>query len=256
MSPQSPLTSRVAVSFRTRLDAEVDEILTLAPGATETDAARARDQVVLAALPIAESIARRYRGRGAERDDLLQVARLGLVKAVRGFQVGSPAGFSAYAIPTISGEIKRYFRDHQWIVRPPRSLLELQQRVARCRNELAQINGRIPSDDEVGVALGIDPRCVTAARLSMAAYRAASDDVLRDMPQDDDRFDRVLDRLAVQDLLEDMGPRDAKLLWLRFMEGRSQASIARELGVSQMQVSRLLSGLLHRLRLCAEERAR
>lgn len=208
-------------------------------------------EVVLAGLPLAETLARRYRGRGADADDLLQVARLGLVKAARGYRPGSPSGFTAYAVPTISGEIKRFFRDHQWLVRPPRALQELQQQVVECRRALGQARGRMVTDAEVAQALGIDSQRVRAVALSGNAYRAASEDLLREHPTLDAGYDQVLDRLALADLFASLGPRDSRLLWLRFVEEQSQSAIAEELGVSQMQVSRLLRSLLGRLRVLA-----
>lgn len=252
MAPHVP-RARCASPFRVVLDAEVDALLTLPARTTEAQRTRAREQVVLAGLPLAESIARRYRGRGADHEDLLQVARLGLVKAAHAYRPKSPAGFSAFARPTIAGEIKHYFRDHAWVVRPPRSLLELQREVAECRRSLAQRHGRAVTDEEVATALGVELQRVRAASLSAAAYRAASDDLLADQEAPDDAFDQVLDRLAVRALLESVDAPDARLLRLRFAEGRSQASIAAELGISQMQVSRLLAALLGRLRTGAAE---
>ncbi|MDO5681512.1 MAG: sigma-70 family RNA polymerase sigma factor [Propionibacteriaceae bacterium] len=238
-------------SARAHLDETVEGLLDLPQDATAADVAQAHNRVVLAGLFLAESIARRYRGRGADVEDLLPVANLGLVKAAKGYRVGSPAGFCAYAIPTIAGEIKRHFRDFQWIVRPPRALTDLQRAVSECRQRLTQLHGRHPSDREIAHTLEISPECVRAVRLSAAAYRPASDDVLADLPVPTDDFDQVLDRLTVGRLLEAIEPREARLLQLRFAEGRSQASIALELGISQMQVSRLLSALLNRLRRCA-----
>lgn len=243
----------VSTTSRAELDARVDALLTLPADATESDLARARDRVVLAGLVLAESIARRYRGRGADGDDLLQVARLGLVKAARGYRVGTGSGFSAYANPTISGEIKRYFRDSEWCVRPPRALQELQQQVAECRRALAQAAGRTVTDGEVAAALGIDAARVQDVMLSGGAYRATPDDVLLERPIRDIGYDQVLDRLELAFLFKQLGRRDARLLWLRFVEGRSQSDIAAELGISQMQVSRLLGALPNRLRVLAAQ---
>lgn len=234
--------------IRSQIDAEVDEILS-----PNDDPESARERAVLAALPLAESIANRYRGRGADVEDLLQVARLGLVKAVRGYRPGSPAGFTAYAAPTISGEVKRHFRDHQWLIRPPRALQELQHQVAECRRTLAQSLGRMVTDDEIAHALGIDTSRVRAALISRYAYHAAPADALLDHPSTDGGYDRVLERATLRQLCDRLGPQDSRLVWLRFVEGRSQASIAEEIGVSQMQVSRLLSALLRRLRGLLEE---
>lgn len=233
------------------LDQRVEEILARSaePAESDNDAWR---EAVLIALPLAETLSQRYRGRGADSDDLLQVARLGLVKAVQRYRPGSASGFTAFAVPTITGEIKRYFRDHQWLVRPPRALQELQQQVAECRRALAQARGRVVTDAEVAHALGIDTQRVRAVVLSGSAYRAASEDLLWEHASPETGYDQVLDRLALTDLFQSLGPEDSRLLWLRFVEGRSQVSIAAEVGVSQMQVSRLLSRLLNRLRVLAE----
>jgi RNA polymerase sigma-B factor len=156
-------------------------------------------------------------------------------------------------VPTISGEVKRHFRDHQWLVRPPRALQELQQQVAEHRRALSQTHGRIVSDNEVADALGIDPARVRAASVSRHAYHAAPADALLEHPSTDAGYDRVLERATISRLCAQLEPRDARLTWLRFVEGRTQDSIAAELGVSQMQVSRLLSALMRRLRSLMDE---
>lgn len=228
---------------RALIDREIEEILT----ATDDPDMR-RERAIIAGLPLAESIARRYRGRGVDIDDLLQVARLGLVKAVRGYRPGSGSGFSAYAIPTISGELKRHFRDHQWLVRPPRALQELQYQIAECRRTLVQDRGRMVTDAEIAEALGVDTERVRAAGLSRKAYQAVTSDAITEHPSTDGGFDQVLERAALRGLMAQLSPADARLLWLRYGENRSQASIAAEIGVSQMHVSRLLAALLRRLR--------
>ncbi|NNG19768.1 sigma-70 family RNA polymerase sigma factor [Naumannella sp. ID2617S] len=213
-----------------------------------------REAAVVAALPLAESIARRYRGRGVDHDDLLQVARLGLVKAVRGYRPGSPAGFTAYAVPTIVGEVKRHFRDHEWLVRPPRALQELQGEVARERMQLGQQLGRSAKDEEVADALGISPVRVRDASLSRRAYSAAPSgpEELLQVAAHEDQYERVLDRAHLRGVLAGLSDRDAALFRMRFIEERSQADIGAELGVSQVQVSRLLTKLLNRLRILLE----
>lgn len=265
LKPTDPFVA--APSSQSPLDRRVEEIFAdgapIAQADPEPGAENAHDHevstgfeswrdVVLAGLPLAETLARRYHGRGADADDLLQVARLGLVKAARCYRPRSPSGFTAYAVPTISGEIKRFFRDHQWLVRPPRALQELQQQVVECRRALGQARGRMVTDAEVAQALGVDSQRVRAAALSGSAYRAASEDLLREHPTPNTGYDQMLDRLALADLFASLGPRDSRLLWLRFVEGRSQSTIAEEFGVSQMQVSRLLRSLLARLRVLAQ----
>ncbi len=233
---------------RSSLDQCVDTILAPARSDSPDDVATLVAEVVLVALPLAESLARRYHGRGVEPEDLLQVARLGLVKAAQRYRPESPGGFSAYAIPTITGEIKRHFRDHQWLVRPPRAIQDLRRRVSDCRGALSQALGRTVTDAEIARELGIDADLVRAVVLAGGAYGATSDEALAEHPVRERGFDQVLGCLTMQSLLNRLDERDARLFLLRFVEGRSQSAIAADLGVSQMQVSRLLGRLATRIR--------
>lgn len=167
---------------RSSLDQCVDTILAPARSDSADDVATLVAEVVLVALPLAESLARRYHGRGVEPEDLLQVARLGLVKAAQRYRPESPGGFSAYAIPTITGEIKRHFRDHQWLVRPPRAIQDLRRRVADCRGALSQALGRTVTDEEIARELEIDADLVRAVVLAGGAYGATSDEMLAEHP--------------------------------------------------------------------------
>lgn len=213
------------------------------------------EAAVLGALPLAESVARRYSGRGLEYDDLLQVARLALVKAVRRYRPEEGAGFAAFAVPTIAGEVKRHFRDCGWAVRPPRRLQEFRARLAAQEERLLHELHREPSLDDLARALQATPSEVAEARLSSAAYSACSLDspsALQGRPElalsVTDEYAALEAREALRAALATLAPRDRQLIRLRFVEELTQAELGRVLGVSQMQVSRLLASVLRRLR--------
>lgn len=216
------------------------------------------DEVVLLNGAVAEAIARRYRDRGVELDDLVQVAYLGLVKAAHGYRPGEGPGFLAYAVPTIAGEIKRHFRDYGWMVRPPRRVQELRGNAAAKVAHLHQECGRPPTAAEVAAALGVPVRELDEAALADGCFRALSLDspcpgdttlVLADLLVSDDRaFDQVVTVESLRPALLALGERDRLILGLRYVDGWTQERIGQEIGVSQMQVSRLLSRILATLR--------
>jgi RNA polymerase sigma-B factor len=216
------------------------------------------DEVVLLNRGAALSIANRYRGRGVDAEDLEQVALLGLVKAVHGFKVGEGPGFLAYAVPTISGEVKRHFRDYGWSVRPPRRVQELRGAMAAAEPELTQSLGRTPTRAEAAAALGVAPEDISTALAADGCFSAMSLDApsrfdtrvtLGDLIVDDsDDFRDVERHELLRPVLEGLKERDRLILRLRFVGGCTQEEIGRELGVSQMQVSRLLSSIMARLR--------
>jgi len=224
------------------------------------------DQVVLLNGPIAESIASRYRQRGIDGDDLVQVAYLGLVKASQGYRPGEGPGFLAYAVPTISGEIKRHFRDFGWVVRPPRRLQELRSQVALTRSDLQQEKGRPPTSAELASELGVAEGELAEAEMADGCYSAVSLDtpsrvggtaVLADLLVDEtDQFDHVENMAALRPALQRLTERDRQILLLRFVRGWTQEQIGQEIGVSQMQVSRLLTRILGELRADLEGGAR
>jgi RNA polymerase sigma-B factor len=191
-------------------------------------------------------------------EDLLQVAYVGLVKAVRGFRPTEGSSFAAYANPTISGEIKRHFRDFAWTVRPPRRIQELQGAVHGVEPELVQALGRPASPSDLARALAVDlielREALTVdgcfAPLSLdAPARAETGATLGELvPDETDAFERI-DRLqTLVPVITALTPRERAILVMRFVRGCTQAEIGAELGVSQMQVSRLLRDLLERLR--------
>ncbi|WP_309062349.1 RNA polymerase sigma factor SigF [Streptomyces sp.] len=218
-----------------------------------------RDELVEAWLPMAERIAVRFRGRGEALEDLYQVAALGLVKAVDHYNPARGNAFEAYAVPTITGEIKRHFRDHMWTLHVPRRVQDLRNRVRYAVRELAQTTeGRAPTVPEIAeyarlteseVRTGMEAlECFST--LSLEAEMPGTDGyALGDaVGGPDPAFDTVVDRVAVRPCLEALPERERVILYLRFFRGMTQSTIAEQLGISQMHVSRLLSSCFAQLR--------
>ncbi|ABS02309.1 RNA polymerase, sigma 28 subunit, FliA/WhiG family [Kineococcus radiotolerans SRS30216 = ATCC BAA-149] len=207
------------------------------------------EDLVLEHLPLARSVAAHYRNRGEPYDDLVQVAYLGLVKAAQRFDPDTGHRFAAYAAPTITGEVRRHFRDHGWNVRPPRRLQELRARL------LAE-DADTP-EEVLAQRLDATVAEVRAARQASNAYSAVSLDAAHgpeDVPlcellaDDADDTAAVDDALTLRRITAGLDERERRILHLRFYREATQSEIAAEIGVSQMQVSRLLAALLHRLR--------
>ncbi|MCX4767588.1 SigB/SigF/SigG family RNA polymerase sigma factor [Streptomyces sp. NBC_01275] len=218
-----------------------------------------KDELVRLWLPMAERIAVRFRGRGEALEDLYQVAALGLVKAVDHYDPERGRAFEAYAVPTVTGEIKRHFRDHMWTLHVPRRVQDLRNRVRRAGKELSQtIPGRAPTVAEIAayaqlsedeVRTGMEAlECFTA--LSLEAEMPGTDGyALEDtLGRSDPGYDAVVDRAAVAPCLRALPDRERTILYLRFFQGMTQSRIAEQLGISQMHVSRLLNGCFARLR--------
>ena len=228
---------------------------------------RARDELATRFMPLARSLALRYQRSGEPLDDLLQVASLGLVKAIGRFDPDRAVAFSSYAVPTILGEIKRYFRDRTWAVRVPRGLQELSMRVDRAVSALSEELHRSPSVKEIAVAICAVEEDVLEALQAGGAYRAVSfeaptggsgDDAatLADsVGVDEDGFDRAEERATLDALLQAVGAREREVLRLRFEQDMTQAEIGASIGVSQMQISRIIRQALQRLRDAADERS-
>ena len=226
----------------------------------------AREQLVERFLPLARQLARRYQRASEPLDDLLQVASMGLIKAIDRFDADREIAFSSYAVPTILGEIKRHFRDRTWAVRVPRDLQELTLRVDRAVGELSEQLRRQPSIGEIGEVLGVQEEDVLEALQAGGAYRAVSfnaprgngggdDDVttLADsIGVDESGFDRAEERATLEQLLATVTPRERDVLRMRFEEDMTQAEIGAVIGVSQMQVSRVIRLALARLRAVAD----
>ena len=229
----------------------------LAPGA---DRERVRARLIELYIPLAEYLARRFRNRGEQLDDLVQVANLGLIKSVDGFDPTRGAAFTSYAIPMIVGELKRHFRDKGWDVRVPRRLQELRLEIGKVSGDLAQNLGRSPTVADLAARLGVSEEEVIEGLDCGQAYRALSLDApvgdgdggangLGDLLGDDDPDIRnVENREALRPLLAKLPAREQKIIAMRFHGNLTQSQIAAELGISQMHVSRLLAGALRSLR--------
>jgi len=220
---------------------------------------RQRDAVIARCLPLATHIARRFKNRGEPLEDLIQVARMGLLNAVNRFDIDTGADFVAFAVPTITGEVRRHFRDHGWSVKVPRRLKDLHMQISRARLELSQQLNRAPTATEIANYLGIDREEVIEAVIAGSAYSTLSSDraaradgsylPLRETLGDvDTSLDKVLDIETVRPLLARLSERDRIVLRLRFFEEMTQTQIAERLGISQMHVSRLLARALTTLR--------
>ena len=209
-------------------------------------------------MPLAASIARRYAGRGISSDDLEQVAYLGLVKAVRGYDPARGREFLAYAVPTIRGELRRHFRDAGWTVRPPRRIQELQSRLWATEAELTQTLHRSPTTGELADALGVPldevvealsaDGCFAPSSLDAPAADSEGGSIAERLGGLDPEFDRSEARVMLAEAVRSLGERDRLIVELRFFEGKTQQEIGKEVGVTQMQISRLLSRILSELR--------
>lgn len=212
--------------------------------------------VVAATMPLADSLAMRYTGRGIDTEDLVQVARTALVGAVQRYRPGAGRGFEAFAVPTVRGELKRHFRDAGWMVRPPRGLQELRAELVPAEDALRQRLGRDATLAELAQAVGRDGSEVAEARATASAFTPASLDAPTPsggtagerLADPVDAADGVLLRAVVRAEVARLTPRERVILRLRFVEERTQSEIGEAIGVSQMQVSRLLAGVLARLR--------
>lgn len=213
----------------------------------------AEQALIVEFLPVAAAVARRYRRRGVDSDDLEQVARLGLVKAIRGWEPDK-GGLLGYLMPTIHGEVKRFFRDSGGVIRIPRSLYEAQPRVTTTERALAQQLSREPSIPEIALAAGLPELLVRQIKYASGARRPLS------MDEGADWLDYLSSDTAEQDLLTatlravlrpalaGLSPREQRIIALRFILEQNQAQIGTAVGVSQMHVSRLLTTALGKLR--------
>jgi RNA polymerase sigma-B factor len=225
---------------------------------------QAREQLVERFLPLARQLARRYQRGGEALDDLIQVASLGLLKAIDRFDPTRTTAFSSFAVPTILGELKRHFRDKGWSVRVPRDLQELAVRLEPTNEALSREIGRVPTSAELADRLGVSVELLLEAREAAGAYRAVS----LDRPREDDEegdgigagfgvedagFSEAEDAATVQHLMRVLSEREREVLRLRFEEDLTQAEIGTRIGVSQMHVSRIIRQAIAQLQRAAEE---
>ncbi|MER6846764.1 RNA polymerase sigma factor SigF [Streptomyces flaveolus] len=228
------------------------------PEGPERDAVR--DRIVEAWLPMAERLAGRFRSRGESFDDLRQVAALGLVKAVDRYDPARGSAFESYAVPTVTGEIKRHFRDHMWTLHVPRRVQELRNRVRFAAQDLARtIPGRGPTVAEIAERADLSEQDVREGMEALESFTALSLDA--EVPGSDDGYslvdglgapdpalDIVVDREAVKKRLAALPDRERAILYMRFFDDMTQSRIAEQLGISQMHVSRLISRCCDRVR--------
>lgn len=220
---------------------------------------RIRDELVRLNMPLVTSLARRFQNRGEPLDDLEQVAVVGLLHAIDRFDTRRGVAFSTFATPTIAGEIKRYFRDHGWMVRVPRTLQEMRLQLTATTPILSQELGRSPTVAELATRLGVDEAVVVEGLAAGNAYSALSLDLptggdsdepaLADgLGSEETAYEFIDDCVSLGPLLQGLPERERRILHLRFFEDMTQTEIAERVGISQMHVSRLLSRTLSTLR--------
>jgi len=215
---------------------------------------RARDQLVMNHLNLARFLASKFKNRGESLDDLVQVATLGLIKAIDRFDISRGLEFTTFATPTILGEIKRHFRDRGWSVRVPRRLQELSAKVNITTDKLTEKLQRSPSVEEIARELGVSVDEVLEAMESAHAYSAVSLDMPQDSDDDSAQAPSVLDkyisvdedlegtddRIVLEEAIAEFSEREQTIIKMRFLEGYTQVEIAKKLDISQVQVSRIL----------------
>jgi RNA polymerase sigma-B factor len=216
----------------------------------------AEDAIVVRHLDLVDGLVRRLAGGYRDQSDLRQVGCIGLVNAVRRYDPQRGDNFVSFAVPTISGEIKRYLRDSGWFVRPPRRMQELHLAVTSAVSDLSQTLHREPTVADVASYLDASPETVAEAVGTRSSLHPVSlDAALADDETPigatigalDDRLERADLRLSLRLALAELTPRERRIVYLRFIEQRTQREIAAEIGVTQMQVSRLLTAILTRL---------
>ncbi|GAB3138527.1 SigB/SigF/SigG family RNA polymerase sigma factor [Amycolatopsis stemonae] len=213
-----------------------------------------RDTLVRGHLELARNLARKFRNRDEAMEDLVQIATVGLIHAVDRFDPGQGTDFLAFAVPTISGELRHHFRDNSWSVRVPRRLKELNANISAAREELTVQLSRAPKPSEIAARLGVPIEDVyEGLRAGQGRYGASLDHLLENAAHTrfgapDAELGQAELREALRPMLESLPDRERKIVALRFGSGMSQSDIARRVGVSQMQVSRLLAATLKKLR--------
>lgn len=260
-SPRSSTGTPTNPAAPTR--ASIESLLAEACGATPVRRRELQDAAVARSLGLARALARRYQGRGEPLDDLVQVAYTGLVLAVQRYEPDNGARFSTFATPTILGELRRYFRDQAWTIRPPRRLQEDVPRVRKAAAELEQEHGSTPSADQIAEHLEMTVEAVREAQQAGARYRLVSLEAATENgtpsatslvgdPRTGD-IEQLTVGMSVRAMIETLSADEQELLRLRFYENLTQQQIADRIGVSQMQVSRLLRKILDRLRTVADD---
>jgi RNA polymerase sigma-B factor len=255
-SNERPGTSRRGARVPAVAEQMVRTLAELPPA--DPSRTRLRERVIEAWLPLAQLLANRYHGRGEPDDDLVQTATIGLIKALDRFDPDRGVDFAGFAIPTILGEIKRHFRDRTWSIRVPRRLQEMRMAITEANTTLGHTLGRSPTVADIAAYLRVTEEQILEGLEGARAYSATSlstpvgadgDRELGDtLGADDHEFDLVEMRMALGPALASLNGREQKIVALRFFGNLTQTQIAEQLGISQMHVSRLLSGALAKLR--------
>ena len=234
----------------------MDDILALLGRAHQGDK-EARDILTEKNMGLVHSIARRFQNRGVEMEDLVQIGSIGLLKAIDKFDTGYDVKFSTYAVPMITGEIKRFLRD-DGMVKVSRSLKEEAARAYAVREELFLKTGREPALEEIAAELNIDREELVLAMESAVQIESLQKTIFQSdgsgisledkLPQEKNQQEEVLDRLLLQQMLGMLEPKERELIYLRFFMEKTQTCVAKKMGMSQVQVSRLEKKILSRLR--------
>ena len=253
---------RPARSARTRSDDSYDDVVDMLLALRQMppeshEYHRQRERIVARCLPLADHVASHFGRRGETLEDLIQVARLGLMNAINRFDPAKGSSFIGFAVPTMMGEVRRYFRDFSWGMRVPRRLRELHVQISRTTAELIQQLGRAPTASELSQVLGVPHEEIVECLVAGDAYQLESLDAPTGPDGDgtsrlvadavggiDPQIDHITDREAVRVLVAALPQREREVLHMRFFESMTQSQIAERIGVSQMQVSRILAGTL------------
>jgi RNA polymerase sigma-B factor len=260
MSAEPDLSS-TRLSRRQRRDRTARALAAVAEATSERRRQELLDYVVRINMGVARTVAGRYFQRGIDEDDLIQVAYMALTRAARDFDAHRHQDFLSYAVPTIRGELKKHFRDQGWMVRPPRRVQEAQARITRAEGALFQELGRPVRPSELAAHLDMDLDDVIEALAADGCFSPSSLDrpvtangedsgvALGDfLGETDQEAPAAEARVVLGPVVRKLKPRDRRIVYLRFFEQRSQQEIADEIGVTQMQVSRLLARILRDLR--------
>jgi RNA polymerase sigma-B factor len=254
-------TRSPALSRRQRRERTARALSALAENPGEGRRAELLDYIVRINMGVARTVAGRYFHRGVDEDDLIQVAYMALTRAARDFDPSRHQDFLSYAVPTIRGELKKHFRDQGWMVRPPRRVQEAQARITRAEGALSQELGRPARPTEIAAHLDMDLDDVIEALAADGCFAPSSLD--RPVATDGDTGGVALvdflgeadpgrpaaeARVVLGPVVRQLKPRDRRIVYMRFFEQKSQQEIADEIGVTQMQVSRLLARILRDLR--------
>jgi RNA polymerase sigma-B factor len=256
--PAPGLRTRERAMRSRRTDEVLDQLDRLDPEREEQRREELLQELVEVNMGVAQSIAARYRNRGINHEDLEQIAYLALVRVARNYDHASGHDFMSYAVPSIRGEVRRYFRDHGWMVRPPRPVQEMQSLISSTESELTTRLGHPPTAEELARELDTSQDlvqeamaangCFTPTSLDQTVNDAGKSSIGDQLGIEENGLAAAEARVVLAPVVRRLSPRERRILDMRFFRDCTQQEIADEIGVTQMQVSRLLSALLDRLR--------